>query len=74
MIADANQIAARGLRRPDGNGLSYLQLEPAKDAKDPRKDRVLLWLPPFGKDDVKVVYETASRIGSVQYSEDCQFL
>ena len=72
--------------RPDGAGLSYLQLEPepgpAKgDAKSPakgepkapaaktpepkdppRKDRVMLWTAPFGKDDAKVVYEC--RAGS----------
>ena len=54
--------------RPDGNGMSFLQLEPARkeekkvekkdDAKVVRKDRVMQWLPPFGKDDVKVVYES----------------
>jgi hypothetical protein len=61
--------------RPDGVGLSFLQLEPAKkDSKEPRKDRVLQWLPPFGKDDVKVVYETPTPILGVQYSEDCQTL
>jgi dipeptidyl aminopeptidase/acylaminoacyl peptidase len=62
--------------RPDGAGISFLQLEPAKtmDDKTPRKDRVLQWLPPFGKDDVKVVYETPNRIASLQYSEDCQML
>jgi dipeptidyl aminopeptidase/acylaminoacyl peptidase len=32
------------------------------------------WLAPFGKDDVKVVYETPQRITSVQYSPDCQWL
>jgi dipeptidyl aminopeptidase/acylaminoacyl peptidase len=61
--------------RPDGAGLSFLQLEPAKkDAKEPRQDQVLQWLPPFGKDDVKVVYVTPHRITSAQYSEDCQTL
>jgi dipeptidyl aminopeptidase/acylaminoacyl peptidase len=62
--------------RPDGAGMSYLQLEPAKtkDPKEVRKDRVLQWLPPFGKDDVKVVFETADRITSLQYSDDCQML
>jgi dipeptidyl aminopeptidase/acylaminoacyl peptidase len=62
--------------RPDGAGLSYLQLEPAKtkDAKEARKDRVLQWLPPYGKDDVKVVYETPDRITGLQYSDDCQML
>jgi dipeptidyl aminopeptidase/acylaminoacyl peptidase len=62
--------------RPDGHGMSFLQLEPASaaDDKKPRKDRVLQWLPPFGKDDVKVVYETPQRILSLQYSDDCQML
>jgi dipeptidyl aminopeptidase/acylaminoacyl peptidase len=60
--------------RPDGNGLSFLQLEPAKDAKDPRKDRVMQWLPPYAKDDVKVIYQTPNRITSVQYSDDCMML
>ncbi len=60
--------------RPDGIGLSYLQLEPAKDAKQIRKDRVMQWLAPFGKDDVKLVYETPQRIVGIQYSEDCQWL
>ena len=32
------------------------------------------WLPPFGKDDGKVVYETPNRITGVQYSEDCRWL
>jgi dipeptidyl aminopeptidase/acylaminoacyl peptidase len=62
--------------RPDGEGMSYLQLEPAnpKDDKQPRKDRVLQWLPPYGKDDAKVIYETPHRITTVQYSEDGQTL
>jgi dipeptidyl aminopeptidase/acylaminoacyl peptidase len=61
--------------RPDGAGLSFLQLEPAKkDAKEPRKDRVMLWLPPYKDDNVKVVYETPNRISSLQYSDDCQLL
>jgi dipeptidyl aminopeptidase/acylaminoacyl peptidase len=61
--------------RPDGAGLSFLQLEPAKkDEKAARKDRVYHWLPPFGKDDAKVVCESAGRISSAQYSEDGKWL
>ena len=46
--------------RPDGVGLSYLQLEaPKADATAARKDRVMQWLPPFGQDDCKLVYEDA---------------
>ena len=53
-----------------------MQLEQGKtkDPKEARKDRVMQWLPPFGKDDVKLVYETTHEIASVQYSEDCQTL
>lgn len=71
--------------RPDGAGLSFLQQEPAPVRAEPgqaetpppaarRKDRVMLWVAPFGKDDVKVVYESEQSIGSVQYSADCQTL
>jgi dipeptidyl aminopeptidase/acylaminoacyl peptidase len=76
--------------RPDGKGLSFLQMEPAKkneqakdakdakdakqDAKVVRNDRVMQWLPPYGQDDVKVVYESPNRISAVQYSEDCRWL
>ncbi|MCI0638773.1 MAG: prolyl oligopeptidase family serine peptidase [Gemmataceae bacterium] len=80
--------------RPDGVGLSYLQLEPgATSGKDekadnkgaskgksetakekPRKDRLMQWLPPFGKDNAKIVYETPQRLSGAQYSEDCRML
>ena len=65
--------------RPDGKGMSFLQLEPAKkdekpDVKAGRKDRVVQWLPPFGRDDVKVVYESPVRFLGVQYSTDCRWL
>lgn len=61
--------------RPDGVGMSFLQLEPPKaDSQAARKDRVMQWLPPFGKDDAKLVYETPNRITSVQYSENCKML
>lgn len=62
--------------RPDGAGLSYLQLAPAdpKDDKLPRKDRVMLWVAPFGKADAKVVYETPNRVTAASYSEDARWL
>jgi len=34
----------------------------------------MLWVAPFGKEDVKTVYTSAQRIASLQYSEDCQTL
>lgn len=39
-----------------------------------RKDRVMLWQPPFGKDDAKVVYESPNRVQAAQFSEDCRWL
>lgn len=73
--------------RPDGKGISYLQMEPAgkddkkdakadekKDDKAVRKDRVMHWLPPFGEKDAKAVYESPNRITGVQYSADCRWM
>ncbi len=68
--------------RPDGAGLSFVQAGVAKPAGDKKAadekkgshDRVVQWLPPFGKDSVKVVYEAPERIAAVQYSEDCRWL
>ncbi|MDY3562858.1 prolyl oligopeptidase family serine peptidase [Gemmata sp. JC673] len=80
--------------RPDGKGMSFLQLEPTgkddkkdeakkdvkkdeakkDDTKTARKDRVMQWLPPFGKDDAKVVYESPNRITAAQYSADGKWL
>ena len=61
--------------RPDGIGLSYLQMEPVKkDSKEPRKDRLHQWLPPYRPEDAKVIYETPNRITSVQYTEDCHMV
>ncbi len=61
--------------RPDGVGLSYMQLEPAKagDDKAPRNDRIVQWLPPFGKDDAKIIYSTPNRITGLVYSDDCKY-
>lgn len=70
---DKNDKRALGWR-PDGAGLSFLQTEPAKKEGDktPRKDRIMLWNAPFGKDDAKVVYECEDKINSVVYAEGCK--
>lgn len=69
--------------RPDGNGMSFLQLEPVQRRGEgeqgegqqaARKDRVMQWLPPYSADSAKVIYESETRIGSVQYSADCKWL
>ena len=86
--------------RPDGAGLSFLQVAPQEkkpatgddgdgvqgesqrgrgqrggpgNAQQPnRADRVMLWVPPYGEKDIKVVYQSPNRISRVQYSEDCK--
>jgi dipeptidyl aminopeptidase/acylaminoacyl peptidase len=76
--------------RPDGAGLSYLEQEaaPAGAAADSaaepvqgeraraprRKDRVMLWAPPFTDATKTVVYESDTRLGSVRYSADGRVL
>lgn len=36
----------------------------------PRKEKLVLWSAPFGKDNVATVYQSDTGIGSVQYSPD----
>jgi dipeptidyl aminopeptidase/acylaminoacyl peptidase len=75
--------------RPDGEGLSFLQLEPRKrgereeeeaeeqeeeEEEEKRTDRVMQWVAPFDSTSVKVIYETETRMSSVSYSADCQIL
>jgi len=64
--------ARRAVRwRPDGAGLSFLQLGPAdKDKK--RKDRLVLWKAPFTDKDSTTVYEQDNRISSVNYTADAK--
>jgi dipeptidyl aminopeptidase/acylaminoacyl peptidase len=69
--------------RPDGRGLSYLQMEPGKkksgeeaepEEDEKRKDRVIQWLPPFDDASKKVLYESENSINSLVYSQDCETL
>jgi len=74
--------------RPDGRGLSYLQLEPKpeeeeaeeseeqaeEEEEEERKDRVMLWTAPFDSTSVEVVYESETRMRSVDYSADASML
>lgn len=76
--------------RPDGAGLSFLQLAP-RSARDSsrtdespagppnrrggsRRDRVMLWSPPFDSASISQVYENAGRLSDVRYSADAQVL
>ncbi len=61
--------------RPDGKGLSFLQKEPKKNGDDngdnERKDRVMMWAPPFDTSEPVVVFESENKINSINYSQDC---
>ncbi|MEZ4417492.1 MAG: prolyl oligopeptidase family serine peptidase [Gemmatimonadota bacterium] len=68
--------------RADGNGLTWLEQEPAPEGEEQaepaeegerrprRKDRVLQWLPPFEEGAATVVYESDSRISTHRFSPD----
>ena len=76
--------------RPDGAGVSYLERDPAPDStaadsaradrprgereSNRRKDRVMLWAPPFDESSRSVVFESNARIANVQYSADASVL
>jgi dipeptidyl aminopeptidase/acylaminoacyl peptidase len=76
--------------RKDGRGLTYLEQEPARNAgrdsaaaeeeeQEPgdrprRKDRVMLWLPPFDSTSRQVVYESDNRMSNHRYSPDMRML
>ncbi|UCC26196.1 MAG: prolyl oligopeptidase family serine peptidase [Gemmatimonadales bacterium] len=72
--------------REDGQGLTFLQQEPApEDEEEPesgqeeegrngRKDRVMQWLPPFDEESLSVVYENGSRMSTHRFSPDYSIL
>ena len=75
--------------RPDGLGLSFLQLEPRDPAdttdrtgdeedgdreSSRRRDRVFQWLPPFDSTSMTVLFENSRRLSGARYSEDAQTL
>lgn len=73
----------RGLAwSPDGNGMIFLQLEPAPPRKEgeptvtqaKRKDRLMRWVAPYGKDNTKVLYEQDALMSSVSFSDGMKVL
>ena len=58
----------------EGEDTAEEEAEEDEERSGPRKDRVMLWSPPFGDDDVTVVYETNRRMGSVRYSEGYEWV
>lgn len=86
---DDNGSDKRGFAwRPDGQGLSFLQMEPRQEgdsaqtepaegeqrARSRRQDRVFQWLPPFDSTSMTEVYANNTRMQIVRYSEDAQTL
>lgn len=74
--------------RPDGEGLS-LMLEPEEDeengdnqeeqevdAQEEEEDvyKIIQWLPPFGEEDMNVVYENKREMQSVSYNQATDIL
>lgn len=69
--------------RPDGEGLSMLLKPEEKDDEESDEngsengsdnndniaDRVVQWMPPFGDDDMNILYESEREMNSVSYSE-----
>jgi dipeptidyl aminopeptidase/acylaminoacyl peptidase len=120
----ANDNGKRELTwRPDGQGFTYLQLEPLPPSANrggggnntagggganaaaggganaagggaqvagggrqggggrgnapqapPRKDRLMQWLPPFGENDTKLIYENPTRMTGARFSPDGQIV
>lgn len=73
--------------RPDGNGLSLLlasdageeekeegEQEEAEEDTTEATDRVMQWLPPFGEEDMEVVYETENEMDDVDYNQEADIL
>lgn len=59
--------------RPDGAGMSYIERVRQTEGAPPRNaDQIVQWLPPYGQDDTKVIYENDAPIGSLWYSADCK--
>jgi len=78
---EGNESDRRGLAwRQDGAGLTFLQEEAAPEEETPsseeadRADRVMLWAPPFGAEDLSIVYESASKMAAHRFSADHQML
>ncbi len=75
--------------RHDGQGLTFLEQEPAPEGdsaaaasqeeagpgqRPRRKDRVMLWKPPFDEGSLSVLYENDTRLNAHRYSPDHQTL
>ncbi|MEX0648953.1 MAG: prolyl oligopeptidase family serine peptidase [Balneolaceae bacterium] len=53
--------------RPDGRGLSMI-------VNGKKRDEVIQWLPPFGDEDMIVLFSSKQKLNRVRYSEDGDIL
>ena len=58
----------------EGEDAEEEEAEEDEGRRAARKDRVMLWVPPFGEDDVSVIYESDRRMNSHRYSEGYEWL
>ncbi len=56
-------------RGDDGQDATDEQEAETEEEPEPRKDRVMFWLPPFGEDDTELIYETEDQINSVSFDD-----
>ena len=73
--APATPTPAKPAATKPGADAAKDQAKPeAKPEKKVRKDRVMLWVPPYGDKDIRVVYESEKPIRSVQYDAKVSML
>lgn len=53
--------------RPDGNGLSFIQVE---DTLNKKNSKIIQWHAPFYEKDKEILYKISDKISSVYYTED----
>lgn len=61
-------------RRGEGEDQAEEEQEEEEEEPEPRKDRVMQWLAPFDSTSINVIFESETRMSSVQYSVDGQVL
>jgi dipeptidyl aminopeptidase/acylaminoacyl peptidase len=66
--------ARNGEDRDSAAAQQDAQQQEGQNERQRRKDRVMLWLPPFDSSSVEVVYESDSRMSSHRFSPDMRML
>jgi dipeptidyl aminopeptidase/acylaminoacyl peptidase len=61
-------------RKPADSTAAPADTARSRRGQPKRMDKVILWTPPYGDKDIKVIYSSETLIGSLDYSKDCQML